>query len=62
LGYSHHQYIEEAILHPLQLKSTFSLLSQANPERVSGYVVGWPHDVKGNDFIEPGASMVATAQ
>ncbi|WP_308440972.1 serine hydrolase domain-containing protein [Roseivirga thermotolerans] len=63
LGYSHHQYIEEAILHPLQLKSTSSLLSQANPERVmSGYVVGWLHDVKGNDFIEPGASMVATAK
>ncbi|WP_348655167.1 serine hydrolase domain-containing protein [uncultured Roseivirga sp.] len=63
LGYSHHQYIEEAILRPLQLKSTFRLLSQANPERVmSGYVVGWPHDVKGNDFIEPGVSMVAMAQ
>ncbi len=63
LGYSHHQYIEEAILRPLQLKSTFSLLSQANPERVmSEYVVGCPHNVKGNDFIEPGTSMAATAQ
>lgn len=63
LGYRHHQYIREEILEPLGLKNTFSLLKDADRESVmSGYSVGYPLDIKSNDFVQPGGSMVATAQ
>lgn len=63
LGYSHHVYIKEEILNPLGLKNTFSLLSEVNAGDVmSGYFVGYDPDIKANDFIQPGGSMVATAQ
>lgn len=63
LGYSHHQYIRQEILLPLGLKNTFSLLSEVNIDDVmSGYSVGYPDDIKYNDFVAPGGSMVATAQ
>jgi len=63
LGYSHHQYIKEEILAPLGLKNTFSLLDEVNKDDVmSGYFVGYEPDIKNNNFINPGGSMVATAQ
>jgi CubicO group peptidase (beta-lactamase class C family) len=62
LGYSHHQYIKDEILKPLGLTHTYSLLSEVDPEDVmSGYYVGYEDDIKFNDFIQPGGSMVATA-
>ncbi len=63
LGYSHRQYIKEEILLPLGLKHTYSLFKEVNPEDVmSGYHIGYDPDIKGNDFIQPGGSMVATAE
>lgn len=62
LGYSHHQFISEEILKPLGLKNTYSLLADAPfHEVMSGYFMGYPYDIKGNDFINPGGSMVASA-
>lgn len=63
LGKSHHQYIKEEILTPLELNNTYSLLSEVDLDDVmSGYFVGYEGDIKYNDFIHPGGSMVATAQ
>jgi CubicO group peptidase (beta-lactamase class C family) len=63
LGYSHHQYIKQEILIPLQLNNTYSLLSEVDIDDVmSGYNVGYDGDLKYNDFINPAGSMVATAQ
>jgi len=63
LGYSHHQYIQDEILNPLGLKNTYSLLSDVDIEDVmSGYYVGYEDDIKYNDYIHPGGSMVATAE
>ncbi len=63
LGYSHHQYIKSEILTPLELNNTYSLLSEVNLNDVmSGYYVGYEDDIKYNDFISPGGSMVATAE
>ena len=61
LGYSHHQYIKEEILIPLELNDTYSLLSEINLEDLtSGYHIGWDMDVKQNNYIIPGGSMIAT--
>ena len=63
LGYSHHEFIREKILMPLGLNNTYSLLSEVDADDVmSGYYVGYAHDVKPNDFINPAGSMVATAE
>jgi CubicO group peptidase (beta-lactamase class C family) len=63
LGYSHHQYIKDEILHPLGLNNTYSLLKEVDIADVtSGYFVGYEPDIKSNDFIHPGGSMVATAE
>tara|TARA_R110002167_G_scaffold158880_12_gene354280 strand:+ start:865 stop:1908 length:1044 start_codon:yes stop_codon:yes gene_type:complete len=63
LGYSHHEYIKQEILMPLELNNTYSLLSEVNIDKVmSGYDVGYDDDLKYNDFISPAGSMVATAQ
>lgn len=63
LGYSHHQYVREAILEPLGLQHTYSLYREVDPADVmSGYFIGWEPDVKVNDFVQPGGSMVATAE
>ena len=63
LGYSHHQYIKANILNPLGLNHTYSLLGEVDLDAVmSGYHVGYEHDIKYNDFIQPGGSMVATAE
>jgi len=61
LGYSHHQYIKEEILIPLELNDTYSLLSEINlDDLTSGYHIGWDMDVKQNNYIIPGGSMIAT--
>ena len=58
-GYSHHQYIKEEILIPLELNNTFSSLHEVDIDDVmSGYYVGWEPDIKANDY----GSMVATAE
>ncbi|MFM1878933.1 MAG: hypothetical protein RLZZ241_1799 [Bacteroidota bacterium] len=62
LGYNHHRYIQENLIQPLGLRHTFSLFSDVDPDSVaSGYFEGYPYDIKFNDFINPGGSMVATA-
>ena len=63
LGYSHHQYIDEAILAPLHLTNTYSLLSQVEYDDVaSGYWYGYDDDLRQLDHVIPGGSMIATAQ
>ena len=63
LGYSHHLYIKEEILEPLKLTHTFSLLNEIDmKELVSGYYIGYDGDLKTQNFVSPGGSMVATAQ
>ena len=63
LGYSHHDYIQDEILRPLELNNTFNLLSEVNLDDVmSGYFVGYDLDIKQNDYIIPGGSMVASAK
>lgn len=57
VGYSHHQYIKEAILIPLGLKNTFGSLSEVDINDVmSGYYVGYETDFKTEDN-----GMLATA-
>ncbi len=59
VGYSHHQYIKEEILIPLELNNTFFSLSEVNIEdMMSGYYVGYEEDLKTNDY----GSMIATAE
>jgi D-alanyl-D-alanine carboxypeptidase len=59
VGYSHHQYIREEILAPLELNHTFFSLSEVNiDDLMSGYYVGYEEDLKTNDY----GSMIATAQ
>lgn len=63
LGYSHHQFIKKEILIPLELNSTYSLLSEVDVDALmSGYYVGYDNDMKFNDFINPAGSMTATAE
>jgi len=58
LGYPNFQFIREEILIPLNLNSTFSSLSEVNIDDVmSGYHVGYPLDLKTNDY-----GMHATAE
>ena len=45
------------------MNHTYSLLSEVDLDDVmSGYHVGYEPDIKYNDFIQPGGSMVATAE
>ena len=47
LGYGHLQYIEEAILLPLELDHTFGSIREVDGDDVmSGYWVGWEPDLK----------------
>jgi CubicO group peptidase (beta-lactamase class C family) len=63
LGYSHHHYIKKEILDRLGLTHTYSLLSEVNlKEVISGYYIGYDSDLKTQNFVGPGGSMVATAQ
>ncbi len=58
LGYSHHQYIKEEILKPLELNNTFFSLNEVDLEDVmSGYYVGYDEDFKANEY-----GMLATAE
>ncbi len=63
LGYSHHDYIREEIFKPLDLKNTFSLLSEVDSKDVmSGYYIGYEGDLKMDDHTRPGGSMIASAE
>ncbi len=58
LGYSHHEYIKEEILVPLDLNNTFFSLKEVNMDDVmSGYYVGFDEDFKANEN-----GMLATAE
>ena len=63
LGYSHRQYIKKEILDPLKLTHTYGLLGEVDlREVVSGYYTEYNGDLKTQNFISPGGSMVATVQ
>ena len=58
LSYGNFQFIQEEVLNPLNLNNTFASLSEVNIEDLmNGYHVGYPHDLKTNDF-----GMHATAE
>ena len=58
LGYDNYQFIQEEVLTPLNLNSTFSSLDKVNMDNVmSGYHVGHPHDLKADEH-----GMLATAE
>lgn len=58
LGYSNFQFIEEEILGPLKLNNTYGSLNDVSIEEVmSGYHVGYPHNLRPDDH-----GMVATAE
>lgn len=58
LGFPHFQFIQEAILDRLNLQNTFASVSDVDLDRVmSGYYVGYPHDLKGEDM-----GMLTTAE
>ena len=58
LGYSHHQYMKEKILIPLELKNTFFSITKVNLDDVmSGYYVGYEEDFKAREY-----GMLATAE
>ena len=58
LGYPHFQFIKEKILIPLNLNHTYGSLSEVNIDDVmSGYHVGYPHDLKADEH-----GMLATAE
>lgn len=59
LGYDHFQFIQEEILHPLNLNHTFGSIHDVKLEDVmSGYYVGYDTDLKTDDV----GSMLATAE
>lgn len=63
LGYSHRKYIQENLVKPLGLENTYGLMADVEMEELmSGYFVGWEPDIKVNDFVQPGGSMVASAE
>ena len=58
LGYGNFQFIQEEILTPLNLINTFVSLNEVNlADVMSGYHVGYPSDLKENDY-----GMHATAE
>lgn len=63
LGYSHRQYVKKEILNTLGLTHTYSLLNEVDlRDIVSGYYTKYDGDLKTQNFVTPGGSMVATAQ
>ncbi|MFZ4455289.1 MAG: serine hydrolase domain-containing protein [Bacteroidales bacterium] len=63
LGYSHRQYIKKEILDTHGLTHTFGMLNEADiREVVSGYYIGFDGDLKTQNYVCSGGSMVATAQ
>lgn len=58
LGYGNFQFIQQSILMPLNLTPTFSSLNEVDMANVmSGYHVGHPFDLKGDEH-----GMLATAE
>ncbi|MCL3782118.1 class A beta-lactamase-related serine hydrolase [Prolixibacteraceae bacterium JC049] len=58
LGYGNFEFIQQEILTPLNLNNTFSSLNAVNINNVmSGYHVGYPHDLKADEH-----GMLATAE
>ena len=63
LGYSHLHYVKKEILDTLGLTHTYSLLNEVDlKDVVSGYYTEYDGDLKTQNFVVPGGSMVATAQ
>lgn len=63
LGYSHQKYIKREILDTLGLTHTYGLLNEVDlKDVVSGYYIGFDGDIKTQNYVCPGGSMVATAQ
>jgi D-alanyl-D-alanine carboxypeptidase len=63
LGYNHRQYIKREILDTLGLTHTYGLLNEVDLiDVVSGYYTQYHGDLKTQNFVTPGGSMVATAQ
>jgi D-alanyl-D-alanine carboxypeptidase len=61
LGYSHHRYIQETFLDPLGLQNTYHTMNEAGEDNVSsGYFVGYEPDIRSQNYLSPGGSMVAT--
>ncbi len=58
LGYDNFQFVQERILTPLNLNQTFASIKEVNLDQVmSGYHVGYPHDLKESDL-----GMLGTAE
>jgi CubicO group peptidase (beta-lactamase class C family) len=58
LGYGNFQFLKEEILNPLNLNNTYSSLRDVNlTDVMSGYHVGYPHDLKMDEL-----GMLATAE
>lgn len=63
LGYSHHRYIDSNLLMPLGLSHTFNQESEIDTSQLmSAYFPDYEPDIKGNNYIHPGGSMIATAE
>lgn len=61
LGYSHHTYIQDNILSPLNMNNTYHLFADAEQNLVArGY---WNNtDYTEQDYVIPGGSMVSTTE
>jgi D-alanyl-D-alanine carboxypeptidase len=63
LGYDHQQYVKKEILDSLGLTNTYGSLSSVDLEDVvSGYYKGYDGDLKSQNYVVAGGSMVATAK
>ncbi len=63
LGYSHREYIKRKILSPLKLVHTYGLLNEVDmDEMMGGYYTEYDGDLKSQNFVVPGGSMVATVR
>lgn len=61
LGFSHHQFIRDEILIPLQMNNTFLLLEEVDTSRlVHGYWNGVDRIMQ--DYAIPGGSMISTTR
>lgn len=61
LGFSHHRFIQDRILNPLEMQDTYLLLGDADPARLAhGYWGG--RDRIAQDYVIPGGSMVSTTK
>lgn len=63
LGHDYQHFIKQEILHPLDLKHTFTSMDEINmDELMSGYTIEYDGDLKEINYTGPMGSMVATAQ